>query len=330
MSKGKGKEVATQPDWKEKLAMLDEELGWDEEAGSDWADSVEAETQEVFTPNRPAPSKQDDKSHANISQSTQQDHGAYSQATQDVTSGAIMTESDDATYYDAQEYFDNGSNHANYEPSDCIGDDELMSAQMQKTIWDAAIEEARAAAEPWEGTDHLYINDDQNEICNAPEQQQEVEGPYEDQEEDWEDEEDEEEEPIQPKSKLAAYLYHRFGPEIRYEDRCSCHEHLSDYAEERKKWKRDYFAQAGASGLIKDTNVLLPYPQEDLPGTENVDKPVLMVTTPEGETLFPHDMEEYPEPPAASWHGPRIGWGGAAPQGEEHLVPYEDEDGADI
>lgn len=323
MSKGKGKEAATEPDWKEKLAMLDEELGWDEEAGLDWADSIEAEKQEVFTPNQPPPSKQAKKSHANISQDIEQYDAANSQVKQDVTSGAIMTECDYANYYDTQKYLGNGKTYAHYEPSKCIGDDELMSAEMQKTIWEAAVEEARAAAEPWDGTDYLYEDHDQNDIYNAPNHQEQTVGPYE------EDEEEEDQEAFQPKSKLEAYLYHRFGPDLRYENRCSCHNHLHDAVEEEKQWKRDYFAQAGQTPLIKDPCVLLPYPQEDLPGTENVDKPVLMVTTPEGETLFPHDMEEYPEPPTASWHGPKIGWGGAVPQGE-NVVPYEDEDGADI
>lgn len=53
MSKGKGKQVATKPDWKEQLATLDKAMGWDEEDGmdwADWADSGEAENQEVYTP----------------------------------------------------------------------------------------------------------------------------------------------------------------------------------------------------------------------------------------------------------------------------------------
>ncbi|KAK7704135.1 hypothetical protein SLS64_008693 [Diaporthe eres] len=295
MSKGKGKEVATKPDWKDQLAMLDQELGWDEEAGSDWADSCEAENQEVFTLNRPLQSEHDNKNNANILQFTEHNHGAYSHAKKD-------------------------SIHTHYEPFDSIEDDEVMSADMQKILWDAAVEEARSAACVDTSTDALY-DDDHEEIYTTPKQQQQ-EGSYEEQEE-------QEEECIQPMSKLEAYIYHRFGPNVIYENRCSCHEHLCDAREEQNKSTREYFAQAGGSNLIKDPCILLPYPQDDIFGTEHAEKPVLMVTTPEGDTLYPHDMEEYPEPPPASWHGPKIGWGGAFPQGQ-HVVPYEDEDGADI
>lgn len=184
---------------------------------------------------------------------------------------------------------------------------------MQKILWDAAVEEARSAAYVDTSTDALYDDDDDDEEFHTTREQQE----------------EQEEECIQPMSKLEAYIYHRFGPDVIYGNRCSCHERLYDAKEEKNKSMREYFAQAGGSSLIKDPCVLLQYPQDDIPGTEHVDKPVLMVTTPEGETLYPHDMEEYPEPHPASWHGPRIGWGGAFPQGQ-HVVPYEDEDGADI
>ncbi|POS72827.1 hypothetical protein DHEL01_v208785 [Diaporthe helianthi] len=71
---------------------------------------------------------------------------------------------------------------------------------------------------------------------------------------------------------------------------------LYDWDEEERKRDRAYFAEHEESCLDKDTCVLLPYRQADLPGTENVFKPVLMVTTPDGEELYPHDLEEYPEP----------------------------------
>lgn len=246
MSKGKGKEVAIKPDWKDQLAMLDQEVGWDEQAGSDWADSCEAESQEVFTPNRPTPCKHGNKNNANSVQLSEQDQ-------------------------------------KNDEPFDSIQDDEIMSADMQRTIWEAAVRENGAVACAEHNTDALYDDNDQEGI----------------------------------------YSY------IRYEPRYPCHELLCDLAEEGKKRKREYFAQAGETGLIKDPCILLPYQQGDIPGTEDVDKPVLTVTTPEGETLYPHDMEEYPEPPAASWHGPKIGWGRAPHEGG-CVVAYEDEDTPDF
>ncbi|KAG6362685.1 hypothetical protein INS49_007778 [Diaporthe citri] len=322
MSKGKGKEIATKPDWKEQLAMLDQELGWDEQEGSDWADSCEPEEQEVFNPNRPLRSENDKKNIAKTLQSTEKNHGAYSQAKQEVSSGAVTTDCDYTPCHDSQQQFGNGRNHAHYEPSDSIEDDEVMSADMQKTLWEAAVEETRSAVCVDTSTDALYDYEQEEDVDTASKQREEEEDLSEQQEE-------QDEEHFQPKSRLEAYIYHRFGPDINYENRCSCHERLYDFSEEQNKRTREYFAQAGGSNLIKDPCVLLPYPQDDLPGTENVDKPVLMVTTPEGETLYPHDMEEYPEPPAASWHGPRIGWGGAPTQGG-HVVPYEDEDGADI
>lgn len=275
MSKGKGKEVATKPDWKDQLAMLDQEVGWDEQAGSDWADSCEAESQEVFTPNRPTPRKHGNKKSANNVQSSEQDY-------------------------------------THYEPSDSIQDDEIMSAEMQRTIWEAAVREHGAVAYTEHNTDALDDDDAQEDIYTATRKQQE-----------------EEQEHVEVESMLTDDSYHPSGSKFRYEDQHPCHELLCDLAEEGKKRKREYFAQAGETGLIKDPCVLLPYPQDDIPGTEEVDKPVLMVTTPEGETLYPHDMEEYPEPPAASWHGPKIGWGRAPHEGE-HVVAYEDEDTPDF
>lgn len=314
MSKGKGKEVATKPDWKDQLAMIDQEVGWDEQAGSDWADSCEAASQEVFYP-KPITPKHDSKSHTNKVKLTEQNPGVCSRTKQDVESDDIINNCagwDYASCQETQGNFSNGSNHAHYKPSDSIQEGEIMSADMQRTIWEAAVQEHESVARTEHNTDALYNDDDQEDSYTIPKQQQ-----------------GEEEEHIQAKNTQTGGLYHRSGSEIRYENRYACHEYLFDRAEEGKKRKREYFAQAGETGLIKDPCILLPYPQDDIPGTEDVDKPVLMVTTPEGETLYPHDMEEYPEPPAASWHGPKIGWG-RAPQQGEYVVPYEDEDGPDI
>lgn len=302
--------------------MLDQELGWDEQEGSDWADSCEPEEHEVFAPDRPLRREYDKKNNANVSQSAENNHRAYSQAKQDVSSGAALTDSDYNTCHDANQHFGNDRNDAHYELSDSSEDDEVMSADMQKTLWEAAVGQARSAACVDTSTDALYDDDDEEDPYTASDQQEE---------EDWyqEKEEQEEEEYFQPKSRLEAYIYHRFGPDINYENRCECHERLYDAREEKNKRTREYFAQAGGSNLSKDTCVLLPYPQDHMPGTEKVDKPVLMVTTPEGETLYPHDMEEYPGPPPAWWHGHRIGWEGSPYQGE-HVAPYEYEDGGDI
>lgn len=293
MSTGKGKEIATKPDWKEQLAILDQKLGWDVAAGSEWADSCETENHEVFTPDQPLQNEHENENNANILQFTEHSHGDYSHANQD-------------------------SNHTRCQALDSIEDDEVVSADMQKILWEAAVEEARSVAcvDP-----RIDTGDDNDEIYTKPNQHQQEEDSYE--------EEEQEEELIQPESKLEAYIYHRFGLDIIYENRYSFHEHLYDPREEQNKRTREYFTQAGGSNLIKDPCMLLPYPQDDISGTEHVNKPLLMVTTPKGETLYPHDMEEYPEPPPASWHGPKIGWGGASPQGG-HVVPYEDEDSADI
>lgn len=306
--------MATKPDWKDQLAMLDQKVGWDERAGSDWADTYEAENQEVFYP-EPTISKHDSKSHTNNMKLTEQDHGVCFWEKQDVKSDDIMNNCADRDFAACQETqgnFGNGSNHASCEPFESIQADEIMSADMQRTIWDAAVQEHASVACTEHDTDALYNDEDQEDIYTTPEQQQGEEGEH-----------------IKAKSTQTGDLHHRSGSEIRHETRYACPEYLCDRAEEGKKRKREYFAQAGETGLIKDPCILLPYPQDDIPGMEDVDKPVLMVTTPEGETLYPHDLEEYPEPPAASWHGPKIGWGGAPRQGE-YVVPYEDEDGPDI
>ncbi|KKY34425.1 hypothetical protein UCDDA912_g05601 [Diaporthe ampelina] len=253
----------------------------------------------------------------------------YSPTEQEFDPRMVMTEYDFAACYEAQVQFDNNSSGAHHDPSEYVEDDGIMSEAMQRSIWDAAVEESVSLGHnyvPYEGpsTYAKNYNDYQAQACDAQSQQQE------EQDYQYEDEESQQEEQIQPKSKLMAYVYHRFGPHIRYEDRCSCHEHLYDAEEEQKKYEREYYAQAGQTHLMKDRCVLLPHPQAALPGTEHVDKPALTVTTPEGETWFPHDVEEYPDPPPASWHGPGIGWGGAPPPRGLYLVPYEDEDGADI
>ncbi|KAH8788164.1 hypothetical protein F5883DRAFT_513919 [Diaporthe sp. PMI_573] len=283
MSKGKGKEKATEPDWKEQVAMLDRQFGWDDEADSDWANSCDAEQQKLT---------------------------------------------------------DNGNENAFQIPSCTLEYDNIISPEMQRRIWDAAVEESKSSKRahdsgPCEGASTHAIFDDSQEQDGAAQQQQ-----MED-DEGWEtaqeehDEVDDEQEVIEPKSELAAYIYHRFGTgEIRYENRCECCDYLVDHAEERNKRKRKRFARAGGTSLIKDPCALLPYKQDDLPGTEDVDKPVLMVTTPEGETLYPHDLEEYPEPLAASRIESQIEMEQPMTirlrRQSEYLVPYEEEDGPDI
>lgn len=320
MSKGKGKEKATEPDWKEKIAMLDQQFGWDDETGSDCADSCDAAKQEVCTPNRPPQSEHDNKDYTEASQST-----------------------------------DNGRENAFQIPSDTLEDGEIMSPEMQQRIWDAAVEESRSSSRehgnrPCEDpSSHAIFDDDKKQVDVAQQQQMEDGEGFETTQEEndksdgrsndegWEtaqeehDEVDDEQE-IQPKSALAAYIYHRFGKaEIRYENRCLCHEYLRNHEEEQRKRHREYFAQGGETCLIKDPCVLLPYKQIDLPGTENVDKPVLMVTTPEGETLYPHDLAKYPEPPAASRDdtGNEIVRPLAIRRQSEYLVSYEEEDTPD-
>ncbi|ROV96538.1 hypothetical protein VMCG_07787 [Cytospora schulzeri] len=93
---------------------------------------------------------------------------------------------------------------------------------------------------------------------------------------------------------LMDYLEHRFGPDFQYQDRCFCHEWLADYREQSNKAERMYYTQYGTC-LQQDACVLREYPQADMSGTEKVDKPKLTVTTPEGETLYPHDEREWPQ-----------------------------------
>lgn len=91
---------------------------------------------------------------------------------------------------------------------------------------------------------------------------------------------------------FVAYVEHRFGPNIQYDDRCPCHEWLVDLREQRKRTERMYYAQYGTI-LPQDACVLREYTQADMHGTGDVDKPVLTVTTPDGETLYPHDEREW-------------------------------------
>lgn len=86
---------------------------------------------------------------------------------------------------------------------------------------------------------------------------------------------------------LMVYLEHRFGPHFDYEDRCFCHEWLVDQREQRIRTERMYYAHAGTV-LLKEGCVLRPFPEDDLPGTEEVDKPMVTVTTPDGEIFWPH------------------------------------------
>lgn len=322
MSKGKGKETATEPDWKDKLAKLDQQFGWDEQAGSDWADDCDAEKQEVCYLNFLAQCEHDNKNFTNASQSTNKHEVLSATAKMDISSGSI-TDHELAASSQAETHNDHGSNNPFHNASDTFEDDEIMSPEIHRRIWDAAVEESRSS-----GHDHATPAryDDQEQFDAVQQEQMDHDEYRETEEEEWEEE-------IQPKSALAAYIYHRFGTgPIRYENRCSCCEYLRDEREERRKRDRAYFVQRGETCLIKDPCVLLPYRQEDLPGTEHVDKPVLMVTTPEGETLYPHDLEVYPEPLANSRNGARIeGRTPLAVLNEgDYCVRYEEEDTADI
>lgn len=102
---------------------------------------------------------------------------------------------------------------------------------------------------------------------------------------------------------LVTYVEHRFGPNIQYEDRCLCHEWLVDLREQRNRSERMYFAQYGTC-LPQDACVLREYPQADMPGTEDVDKPMLTITTPDGETLHPHDERVWPQSSPSSAPSP--------------------------
>lgn len=324
MSKGKGKETATDPDWKEKLAKLDEQFGWDQQAGSDWADDCDGEEQEVCYLDFLAESEHDNKNFTNAPRSTNKDHLVSATTKMNISSG-YTTDHELAASSEAEKHDDHGSTNPFHHASETFENDENMSPEIQRRTWDAAVEESRSS-----GHDHATAarHDDQEHVDVGQQYQT-------DHDEYWETEEEEvEEEEIQPKSALAAYIYHRFGtgPTIRYENRCWCCEYLVDKREERRKRDRAYFAWTGETCLIKDPCVLLPYKQEDLPGTENVDKPVLTVTTPEGETLYPHDLEVYPSPPADSRTGARIERRTplAILNESDYGLRYEDEDSADI
>ncbi|KAG8157177.1 hypothetical protein KVR01_012885 [Diaporthe batatas] len=239
MSKGQGDGGAAGPNWRDKLAMLDQRYGCDEDDCSESSNTCGSDSEEVSREDRPSPNEQNSHNDTDDAQST----------------GSVIKN-------------------------------------------------------PAQDLPDVFYDDDEDWETES--------------EEDHDDESDEDDN--QPKSSLLTYLYHRFGPSLRWENRCTCCEFLVDRREARRKVEREYFAQAGGSCLIKDPCVLLPYRMADLPGTENVDKPVLTVTTPEGEELYPHDLEEYPEPPEDS----RAGGPLASPNSRRYAVPYEEEDGPDL
>ncbi|KAK2611571.1 hypothetical protein N8I77_004904 [Diaporthe amygdali] len=320
MLTGKGKQVAAKPDWKEQLAMPDQDVGWDAPSGLDWAESGNPEKQEVFTPS-PHPSRRDHNGLTDDPQSKENDHHvSFAKSENENASTTIMTDyayaaycsdfaacyNDYAVYGDTSQYLDSDKY---FDAWGCIlEDDPITSLEVQQSIWEAAVGESRGAEKGQHHHTSTRSTDDgrQTHFCSQAKQAQE--------------------QCVQPKSQLVAYLYHRFGEDIRYENRCCCHEWLYDCVEEDRKATRTEYSLTGG-GLPKDDCVLLPYPQEEMPGTEHADKPVLMVTTPEGEALFPHDMGDYPEPTISSERP--IG-GEMAAQVRDYVTPYEDEDGADI
>lgn len=230
------KEVAPEVDWKEKLALLDQHLGWDDDHVSAWSDICDEDDQQVYKKNRPLPSDYDDQNHSDTSQSA----------------GSVN---------------------------------------------ETAVEDLEDA-----------FHDEEAEIWET-----------EDEEDDYDSKEDD----MPPMHPVLQYLYHRFGPRLRWEDRCECCEFLIDPREERRRLDRVYYARKGTP-MAKCPCVLLSHRQADLPGTENVDKPVLMVTTPEGDQVYPHDLKEYPDVPADSRGGrPLVSQ-------REYAVPYEEEDTPDF
>ena len=89
---------------------------------------------------------------------------------------------------------------------------------------------------------------------------------------------------------VIAYIEHRFGPRLDYEQRCFCHDWLVDAREQRNNTLRMYYAQSGTV-LPIDGCTLREYPQDDMPGTEGMEKPLVTVTTPDGKVLWPHDEQ---------------------------------------
>lgn len=344
MSKGKGKQVATKPDWKEQLAMLDKAMGWDEEDGTDWADradSSEAENQQVYTPTRPHQSKSTNKNLAKKLQSNGLNHSADTPTEEDIASGAMDTDYDYAACCRAQKYFDKDRNGTCHEPSGDLEDGIVLSEAVQKILLDEAkrsrLSDQALGNGTREGpsTNALYDDSDDDQIQDhVTRKQQNHHQEEKDGEKETDHEEQDQEEHVQPKkNELKDSPEHHSGSDTCSEDALLLNQYLCDSSEEGKKKTREFFAQVGCSCLIKDPCVLLPHPQDALPGTEDVDKPVLTVTTPEGETLYPHDLEEYleppPPPPQATHPEQGISRGGTSPEGDR-VVPYEEGDGTDI
>ncbi|KAL1850650.1 hypothetical protein Daus18300_012861 [Diaporthe australafricana] len=284
MSPGKGKAVATTPDWKDKLAMLDQEMGWDDESGSDWAESGPSKTH----------------------QSTQNED----------PSGNTINDFDYAADYNAAESLDGNDTHYDV-PAYLLDDDPTTTLEMQQSLWDTAVMGANKSGE----------NDNQPE--------HDAGGPSEDTSSDGSAYEEDDHVPfyaeqhtnqcVELNCQEASYCYYHYGEEYHYQARCWCHAYLADPTAERNKQQRAYYETNGTV-LLQDPCALLPYPQEPLPGTENVVKPIILVTTPEGENLFPHDLQEYPDPAVVR---ERPVSGGLPAQGG-YLVPYEDEDSPDF
>jgi hypothetical protein len=148
-----------------------------------------------------------------------------------------------------------------------------------------------------------------------------------------------------PATPLEQYVQHRFGTtrwgEIRYENRCSCCELLHDRSGEGNERQRAHIARTGDTPLSQDSCFLCPFGrQRDDEYPQAAGMPVLMVTTPEGETFYPHDMTTYSDPPApaaAAVVATPPGSSGIGrvlpplrPQAREGFVPYEEEDTPDI
>ncbi|KAI3391132.1 hypothetical protein diail_7917 [Diaporthe ilicicola] len=310
MSNGKGKEIATKPDWKQQLAILDQELGWDDDICSDWAESGDLEKHQKNNTPKPPPSDYNNNGLHDQPKAPQNDQMVYHNTEHDDAAGAIMKDYDYAASCDAAQCIDSDINGTYRNTSDyLLEEDDITSLEMQKSIWEAAVMEAKGAdknqpqhdaSEPCEDTITSGTDDEQGHMEYYPEEHTS--------------------QCAETNSQWKIYYSLCHGEDYRYEHNCWCAAWLHDATEERNKYMRAYYQYRG-EGLMKDRCVLLPHPQEELPGTEEVDKPMLMVTTPEGETLWPHDLEEYPEPKASK------GWPAAK---GNYVVPYEDEDGADI
>lgn len=307
MSTGKGKQVANKPDWKQQLAMLDQEMGWDDDSGSEWAESGPSDKQQVNNTPNPPLSDHDNNGLANLPQSTQNDETFHHETENNFDyaanyNAAQLLDSKD-TCYDASEYL--------------LDDDPTLSPEMQQSIWEAAVMESNRPVE-----NHHQLEHNAREPCEATSS-----GATHDEEghTHYYYPEQHTSQCVELNNETSAYFYYHYGHDTGYESRCWCHVWLYNATEERNKATRAFYSSNGTV-LQQENCVLLPYPQEALPGTEKVDKPMLVVTTPEGETLFPHDLQEYPEPAAAK---DRPVTGGLAARGG-YVVPYEEEDSPDF